>query len=269
MSSAFALAGRSHWTSRPLDDSGRDAANLVLQGFAAHIDGVPNDRPLKAFTPLPRSFYKPSAERVARELLGHWLLRKTSAGPAGGLIVETEAYLVGDEACHAAPGLTERNRVMFGPPGHAYVYLIYGCHFCVNAVCRPAGTAEAVLIRAVEPALGRPFLLSKRPVANERHLTNGPAKLCEAMAIDRKLDGADLCDPHSQLIIAENPQAAAFRQVRGPLVRTVRIGITRAAELPLRFCLAGSPFISRRLPPDTLRPQPGRDLSSLLLPAGP
>src|SRR5215469_3757902 len=109
---------------------------------------------VESFQPLPRSFYLPSAEQVAPELLGHWLIRNTADGPVGGPIVETEAYLVDDPACHAAPGLTARNRVMFGPPGHAYVYLIYGYHYCVNAVCRPAGTAEAVLIRAVEANLG-------------------------------------------------------------------------------------------------------------------
>ncbi len=199
------------------------------------------------FKPLPRSFYEPSAEAVAQALLGHWLVRNSSEGPAGGAIVETEAYLTGDAACHAAPGLTQRNRVMFGPPGHAYVYLIYGYHFCVNAVCRPRGTAEAVLIRAVEADFGQTFLARQRTVREERNLTNGPAKLCEAMDINRKLDGADLCDLRSGLIIAENPAAPAFRKTHGPIVVTVRVGITRAAELPLRFYLDGSTFVSKRM----------------------
>ena len=108
---------------------------------------------MKNFSPLPRGFYEPSAKVVAQELLGHFLIRNTPDGFCGGPIVETEAYLVGDAACHAAPGPTNRNRVMFGHPGHAYVYLIYGFHFCVNAVCRPAGIAEALLIRAVEAAV--------------------------------------------------------------------------------------------------------------------
>lgn len=198
------------------------------------------------FKTLPRSFYEPSARVVAPELLGHWLLRDTPEGPVGGPIVETEAYLVDDAACHAAPGLTRRNRVMFGPPGHAYVYLIYGYHSCVNAVCQPHGTAEAVLIRAVEPSFGQPILLRQRAVGVERFLTNGPAKLCQAMRIDRKLDGADLCDPSSSLIIAENPAVKAFRKQRFPLVTTVRVGITRAADLPLRFYLDGSESVSRR-----------------------
>ena len=200
----------------------------------------------KRLVPLPRSFYEPSAEQVAQDLLGHWLVRNTPEGPAGGPIVETEAYLVGDAACHAAPGLTQRNRVMFGPPGHAYVYFIYGNHFCVNAVCRPQGVAEAVLIRAIEATTGQSFLRRQRATPSERELTNGPAKLCEAMAIDRKLDGADLCEANSELIVARNPQLSKFRRQRGPLVRTVRVGITRAAELPLRFYLDGSPFVSRR-----------------------
>ena len=206
---------------------------------------VSTREPITKFVPLPRTFYEPSAEVVARELLGHWLVRLTPDGPAGGLIVETEAYLADDAACHAAPGLTDRNRVMFGPPGHAYVYLIYGCHYCVNAVCQPPGTAEAVLIRAVEAAAGQSFLRRQRAVERAEALTNGPAKLCQAMAIDRKLDGTDLCNPHSELIIAHNPDVKTFRGIRGPIVRTVRIGISRAAELPLRFYLDGSLFVSR------------------------
>lgn len=197
------------------------------------------------FTPLPRSFYEPSARFVATELLGHWLIRRTPEGACGGPIVETEAYLQGDPACHAAPGLTPRNRVMFGPPGHAYVYFIYGAHYCVNAVCQPAGSAEAVLIRAVEPAFGEDLLKKRRPMVSRQALTNGPAKLCEAMEIDRGLDGADLCDPQSPILIALNPERTSFRKQRGPMVTGTRIGITKGADLPLRFLLATSLFVSR------------------------
>jgi DNA-3-methyladenine glycosylase len=198
------------------------------------------------FLPLPRTFFQPSARVVAPRLLGHWLVRRTTTGLCGGPIVETEAYLKDDPACHAAPGMTARNRVMFGPPGHAYVYLIYGYHFCVNAVCRPVGTAEAVLIRAVEATLGAELMQKNRPVSRTYHLTNGPAKLCQAMEIERVLDGVDLCSSESPLFIANNPAAAEFRNDHGPMVTGTRVGITRAAGLPLRFYLAGSRFVSKR-----------------------
>ena len=200
---------------------------------------------MKKFSPLPRSFYEPSASVVAPNLLGHFLIRNTPNGPCGGEIVETEAYLVGDAACHAAPGLTKRNRVMFGDPGHAYVYLIYGFHFCVNAVCCPAGIAEALLIRAVEATFGEKQMAVQRPVSKLRELTNGPGKLCQAMNITRDLDGIDLCDTRSGLFIAENPDLKKFRKEKGPMITTTRIGITKAAALPLRFVLNGSEFISR------------------------
>jgi DNA-3-methyladenine glycosylase len=198
------------------------------------------------FSPLPRSFYEPSARIVARRLLGHYLIRNTPDGPCGGAIVETEAYLIGDPACHGAPGPTARNRVMFGAPGHAYVYLIYGFHFCVNAVCRPAGIAEAVLIRAIDVQMGEKGLRSRRSVERSENLTNGPGKLCQAMDITRELDGVDLCAPKSALFIAENEAVEKFRKTNGPVVVTTRIGITKAAALPLRFYLEGSPFVSRR-----------------------
>jgi DNA-3-methyladenine glycosylase len=196
--------------------------------------------------PLPRRFYAPSAQVVAPALLGHWLVRNTPDGLCGGPIVETEAYLVGDPACHGAPGPTARNQVMFGPPGHAYVYFIYGNHYCVNVVCQPPGTAEAVLIRAIEPALGEDLMLKLRPVAVARDLTSGPGKLCLAMAIDRSLDGADLCDAASPLFVARNPAMQNFLRARGPVVTTTRIGLTKAAHLPLRFYLGGSAYVSRK-----------------------
>jgi DNA-3-methyladenine glycosylase len=197
-------------------------------------------------TPLPKSFYEPSAKVVAPQLLGHFLIRNSADGPAGGPIVEVEAYLTDDPACHGAPGPTPRNRVMFGPPGHGYVYLIYGCHFCVNAVCRPSGVAEAVLVRAIEPLFGQQFMRRQRPVSKVRELTSGPAKLCEALKIDRGLDGIDLCDPNATLWIAENPDALNYRKQRGPVITTTRIGITRAAALPLRFYLEGSDYVSKK-----------------------
>ena len=201
---------------------------------------------MNVFQPLPRSFYQPSAKTVAPRLLGHWLIRNTSNGPCGGPIVETEAYLQDDPACHGAPGPTARNRVMFGPAGFGYVYLIYGLHHCVNAVCHSEGVAEAVLIRAFEPAFGEKWMRARRPAGKAANLSNGPAKLCEAMDITRGLDGVDLCDPQAELFIAENPEVKKFRRDRRPVVTTTRIGITKAAALPLRFYLAGSAFVSRR-----------------------
>lgn len=202
------------------------------------------------FVPLPENFYRPSASVVARRLLGHWLIRKTDDGICGGPIVETEAYVVGDPASHGFSGQTTRNRVMYGPPGRVYVYFIYGNHFCVNAVCRGPGHAEAVLIRAIEAEFGEPLMARNRPGVKTIALTNGPGKLCDALAIDRNLDGTYLCDSESGLIIAANPESKSFRRKRGPSVVTTRIGITKAAHLPLRFFLAGSAFISRpvRLP---------------------
>jgi len=198
------------------------------------------------FIPLPRSFYQPSARIVATRLLGHWLIRNTPAGPCGGVIAETEAYLTGDPACHGFPGPTARNRALFGEPGHGYVYLIYGYHFCANAVCRPTGVAEAVLIRAIEPTFGQELLRRQRLVTELRNLTNGPAKLCEAMQIDRSLDGIDLCDSNSALFIARNPRVEKFRKDYAPIVTTPRVGITRAAAMPLRFYLEGSVYVSQR-----------------------
>lgn len=199
------------------------------------------------FKPVERSFFEPAAEVVAPALLGMWLVRNTPRGPCGGPIVETEAYLVGDPACHAFNGQTVRNRAMWGPPGHAYVYFIYGNHYCVNAVCQPRGVAEAVLIRAIEPAVDAGQMRQRRPVKSHvRDLTNGPGKLCQALAITQSLDGVDLCDPASPLMVALNPNLGGFLDQAGPVVTTRRIGITKAAERPLRFYLNGSPFVSRK-----------------------
>src|SRR6266481_99706 len=223
--------------------------NMLLKESFANVfnsPGLKTNEDVSKLTPLPKFFYEPSAKVVAPRLLGHFLVRNTPLGPAGGPIVETEAYLTDDPACHGWPGLTPRNRVMFGPSGHGYVYLIYGYHFCVNAVCRPAGVAEAVLVRAIEPAFGKAFMRHQRPVDKLRDLTNGPAKLCEALHIDRGLDGIDLRDPKATLWIAENPKVEDFRKRQGPIVTTTRIGITRAAALPLRFYLDKNEYVSRK-----------------------
>jgi DNA-3-methyladenine glycosylase len=196
------------------------------------------------FVPLSPAFYKPSAAVVAPRLLGHWLLRRMPSGWAGGVIVETEAYLSDDPACHGASGRTERNRPMWEAFGRAYVYFIYGCHFCVNAVCQPPGIAEAVLVRAIEPTFGMDWMRLNRPV-EERHLTNGPAKLCAALQIGRAQNAIDLCSAESEVMIACNPDAETFRAIHGPLVAARRIGISKAMERPLRFFLRGSKSVSR------------------------
>ena len=198
------------------------------------------------FIPLPPAFFEPSAKRVAPRLLGHLLIRQTPEGICAGTIVETEAYLFDDPACHGFRGETARNRSMYGPPGRAYVYFIYGNHWCVNAVCSPAGRAEAVLIRATEATMGEDMMRARRPVNKLRELTNGPAKLCAALAIDGRLDGIDLCGGHSPLFIARNPKIKKVRQHLGPVITTTRVGISSAGHLPLRFYLDGSPFVSRR-----------------------
>jgi len=196
---------------------------------------------------LPRSFYEPSAAKVAPALLGRLLLRRTERGWCGGVIVETEAYLVNDPACHAFRGETARNRAMFGPPGHAYVYFIYGNHHCFNAVCGPPGQAEAVLVRAIEPLVGVEGMMERRRVSRRIQLTNGPGKLCAALDVERDLDGIDLClRKGAQILIADPPWRRQCRAHLGPVETTPRIGISRAADLMLRFCLKGSAYVSRR-----------------------
>jgi len=198
--------------------------------------------------PLPRSFYEASALQVAPGLLGHWLLRRVGDNWIGGPIVETEAYLIGDPACHAFKRETPRNRALFGPNGHAYVYLTYGMHYCFNTVCLPEGRAEGVLVRALEPRFGADLMRGNRPVLAAKDLTSGPAKLCSAMDIDRRLDGADLCDSTSPIIIAVNPDREDYLSHR-PARRTTRIGLNIAADWPLRWYLQYSEFVSKSGPP--------------------
>ena len=195
---------------------------------------------------MPRSFYEPGAETVAPRLLGQWLVRQTGEGLSGGLIVETEAYLAGDPACHGYRGQTKRNCAMFGPPGRAYLYFIYGNHWCFNAVCHGEGVAEAVLIRAIEPGFGLALMAQRRHVGRQQELTNGPAKLCAALDLDRRHDHADLCAADSPVFLAVNPERRRVMQTLGPVMTTTRIGLSKAAELPLRFLLPRSEFISRR-----------------------
>jgi DNA-3-methyladenine glycosylase len=183
-------------------------------------------------------------------LLGHLLLRRAPDGTwAGGEIVECEAYLANDPACHGFRRETARNRSMYGPPGRAYVYFIYGNYFCFNAVCAGMKIPEAVLIRAIEPTFGENWMRKNRPVSDPRALTSGPAKLCLALAIERQFDTADICAPNSSLIIAKNPDLERFRGLRGPSITTTRVGLSVAAHLPLRFYLERSESVSKRMRP--------------------
>jgi DNA-3-methyladenine glycosylase len=185
---------------------------------------------------LPRSFYARPTVEVARDLLGTRLVH----GETSGIIVETEAYLGGDDlASHSAAGITERTRVIFGPPGHAYVYLSYGMHDCFNIVAKPEGQPGCVLIRALEPVSGLDIMRTRRPAARStRDLTSGPGKLTRAMGITRAHYGADLTCGGLR-VVSVVPAQPSDIQV------TPRIGITKCADLPLRFLLKGNLFVCR------------------------
>jgi len=193
---------------------------------------------------LPRAFYDRDTETVARELLGMILECRTREGAAAGRIVETEAYLgEHDLACHAAAGRTSRTEPLYGAPGTAYVYFIYGMYWCFNAVTRAEGQPSAVLVRAIEPVAGIELMRRRRAPRARRdvELTNGPGKLCQALGIDGGCNGLSL-------------QAAPLT-VRGgasvpanEITVTPRIGITRSAEWPLRWFVTDSPYVSKTPP---------------------
>jgi DNA-3-methyladenine glycosylase len=189
--------------------------------------------------PLPTSFYDRPTEEVARELLGAVLEHRLDDGIVRGRIVETEAYLgPHDPACHAVAGLTTRTRTLHGPPGRAYVYFIYGMHWCFNAVTREAGHGSAVLIRALEPLSGIEQMRRRRGVRRDVDLTSGPARLCDAFGIARAQDGVRL-------------DRGPLRILQGDVVPddevlvTPRIGIRKAADWPMRFLVKGNRFVSK------------------------
>ena len=190
--------------------------------------------------PLPRSFYDREADLVARDLLGAVLEHRSERGVASGRIVEVEAYMgPHDPACHAAAGLTQRTRPLFGPPGTSYVYFIYGNHWCVNAVTREAGYGAAVLIRALEPLKGNPLMQRRRPLARRlSDLANGPGKLCAALGIDARNNGLSLQQGPLRILTGERVDDAA-------VLVSPRVGITKAAGEMLRFYVADNPFVSR------------------------
>jgi DNA-3-methyladenine glycosylase len=196
-------------------------------------------RRTRAGTALPAKFYDRDTEQVARDLLGAVLRCTTSDGVATGRIVETEAYLgEHDLACHAAAGLTARTRWLYGAPGIAYVYFIYGVHWCFNAVTRAVGSPSAVLVRALEPLEGLELMRERRGAAHDRDLTNGPGKLCEALGITGALNGLPLQKPPIEILRGE-PVPDERVQV------TPRIGITKSAEWPLRWLVRDNPYVSK------------------------
>jgi DNA-3-methyladenine glycosylase len=206
--------------------------------------------------PLVRAFYARDPRRVARELLGKVLVRHENSrqfpSPLTARIVEVEAYLgENDPAAHSAAGRTARNSVLFGPPGYAYIYFIYGNHYCLNVSCEPEGRAGGVLFRALEPLSGLEEMARGRGLAipDSNHaltkdlikLTSGPGRLCEAFSITRARDnGCDLTSPASPLWIGDDGYRARGIQT------TPRIGISKAADKPLRYLIAGNPFVSKQ-----------------------
>ena len=202
---------------------------------------------------LKAEFFNRDPRRVARALLGKLLIRKTPSGIRAGRIVETEAYLgKGDAAAHAVAGRTARNAVLFGPPGYAYVYFIYGNHYCLNVSCLPDGVPGCVLFRALEPVAGieqmskaRGIELAKQSdlkrISFLKKLSSGPGRMTEALEVTRERDnGKSLVSARSDLRIADD----GYRVQR--VMVTPRIGIVKSAERPLRYFIAGNPFVSGR-----------------------
>ena len=190
---------------------------------------------------IPRSFYEQSTLDVARQLLGKYLVRKHPHGTTVGRIVETEAY-VGpeDKACHASRGRTARTEIMFGPAGHAYIYFVYGFHHMLNIVTEQTDFPTAVLVRAVEPVRGLALMKKRRSIEEPRQLASGPGKLCEAFAIDRNLNGSDLCG--SVLYIRDDGDSTLG------VVARPRIGVDYAGKWkrkPWRFLIKDSEFVSK------------------------
>jgi DNA-3-methyladenine glycosylase len=184
---------------------------------------------------IGRDFFARSVHEVAPDLLGTTLL----VDGVGGAIVEVEAYDQQDPASHGYRGRTARNAAMFGPPGHAYVYRSYGIHWCLNLVCETEGVPSAVLVRALEPMQGIETMRLRRGLESPRLLCSGPGRLCQALGVAGAHDGLPLDAPPFRLLA---------RLAEPPIVAVARVGITRAAELPWRYAVSDSRFLSRPLP---------------------
>jgi len=205
---------------------------------AVEAEEVPEEGP--SLSVLPRSFYARPSLEVARDLIGRLLVRPLPGGRLVGRIVESEAYQEGDPASHSFRGRTARNEVMFGQPGHLYVYFSYGMHFCMNVVTGRDGEGSAVLLRAVEPVEGIDWMLARRGLDDVRLLCAGPGRLTQAFGIDRAHNGADLV-AGDVLFVASGSAVPEDRIGVSP-----RVGLTLGVDRPWRFFEAGSPFVSRR-----------------------
>ena len=190
---------------------------------------------------LPVTFFRRPAEIVAADLLGKVVVSSIGGRGTAGVIVETEAYLgYDDPASHGyLHRRNARNAALFGPPGLWYVYLSYGMHWCANLVCQQAGYASAVLLRALEPLDGLEIMRQRRGAVPDRALCSGPGKLCQALGIDRDLDGARM---GASPVLVRRPVRSEQRRIAA----TPRVGITKAVDWPLRFVVAGSPWLSRK-----------------------
>jgi DNA-3-methyladenine glycosylase len=186
---------------------------------------------------LERTELPADTDELARFLIGKMVVRTLEEGVVGGRIVETEAYVIGDPAGHAWRGMTPRNRTLFLERGHAYVYLAYGISFMLNVSSETQGIGAGVLIRAIEPIIGIPIMQRNRSTERVRDLARGPGRLCAALAIDRRLDGIDLCQPGPLWLGTDGQAPDEFGQSK-------RIGITRATDSPLRFYVRGNGFVS-------------------------
>jgi DNA-3-methyladenine glycosylase len=193
---------------------------------------------------LNRPFFAQDTLSVARGLLGQRLVRILDGERLSGRIVEVEAYIgEEDQACHARCGRTERNAPMYGPPGHAYVYFVYGMHHCFNVVADQEGFPAAVLVRALEPLEGIEAMRARRGGRSDVELTSGPARLCQALGIDRRLDGVDLCASDAVLFIEENGA-----KLKGVVAAGLRVGVRgdeAALTAPWRFYVRGNRYVSR------------------------